>query len=243
MSRPHIYIFIISLVLGGNFVGFSQNETDAETKVDSISYNEKYGFRLGVDLSKPVRTLIDDDYTGFEVKGDYRITKKLFPAAELGYEKFAFTENNLAVKSDGSYAKIGINYNAYNNWIGMQNEIYAGLRYGFATFSETLKAYEIYNTDHYFPPDVANPNNQFKDLNAHWIEFQLGFKTQVLNNLFLSIHAELKRVVNDKKPPNFDNLYIPGYNRNYENSAFGIGWGYSISYLIPISKKERKEEK
>ncbi len=35
----------------------------------------------------------------------------------------------------------------------------------------------------------------------------------------------------------FDNLYIPGFNRTYDFSEFGAGFGYGISYLIPIYKK------
>lgn len=243
MNKPRIYIFIISLIFGFHFVGFSQNDNSQKAESDTIFYKEKYGLRLGVDLAKPIRTLLDKDFTGFEVKGDYRITKNLFPAAELGYVDYAFTENNLAAESEGSYIKFGVNYNAYNNWIGMQNEIYAGLRYGFATFSQTLDNYTIYDKDTYFPPDFRSPHEEFKSLNGSWIEFQFGIKTQILNNLYLGIHAEVKRLIGQKAPSNFDNLYIPGYARNYENSKFGVGYGYSISYMIPISKKERKEKK
>ena len=47
---------------------------------------QKYGLRAGLELSKLLRTSLDDDYTGLELVGDYRLSEKLFLAAELGSE-------------------------------------------------------------------------------------------------------------------------------------------------------------
>lgn len=242
MKSKLFYIFTISLILGMPFTTVAQEKAENNPQSDSIIYKERYGLRLGLDLSKPIRSFIDNKYNGFEIKGDYRLTKRFFPAAELGHESYISSENNFEAKSTGSYAKIGVNYNTYKNWIGMQNEIYAGLRYGFSSFSEKLNGFIINDRDHYFPSDIRLIDEEFKNLSAHWIEFQIGIKTEVLNNLYLGIHAELKRIVSEKDPDNFSNLWIPGYNRNYNHSAFGIGWGYSISYLIPITKKVRIEK-
>src|SRR5690625_902118 len=198
MNKTRIYLFIFSLGFGSISIGISQERNPSQT--DSIYYKEKYGLRVGIDLSKPIRSLFDDNYTGIEIKADYRFNKRFFPAIELGHEKTSFSENLLSGKTGGSYAKIGINYNTYQNWIGMQNEIYVGFRYGFSTFSETLTDYTIYDFDHYFSPDYRNPNKKFSNLNAHWIEFQLGIKAEVLNNLYLGIHAELKRLITEKAP-------------------------------------------
>ncbi|HLS31471.1 MAG TPA: DUF6048 family protein [Flavobacteriaceae bacterium] len=242
MKKAHICIFIISLFLGSFFNGFGQVQSSPEIQIDSISYMERYGVRIGADLSKPIRTLLDKDYQGFEIKGDFRITNNLYPAVEIGYEDFDFDENNFDANSKGGYAKLGANYNVYSNWIGMQNEIYVGLRYGFATYSETLYNYTVYDKDHYFPPDYKEVNQKYNNLNAHWVEFQVGIKAEVLHNLYLSLHAQVKRIITSNEPKNFDILWIPGYNRNYADSPFGIGWGYSVSYMIPLLKKERVQK-
>jgi len=65
----------------------------------------------------------------------------------------------------------------------------------------------------------------------------VGVKTEVLNNLYLSINLQLKRMVSERTPENFDNLYVPGFNRTYDFSEFGVGYGYTISYLIPFFRK------
>jgi hypothetical protein len=47
----------------------------------------------------------------------------------------------------------------------------------------------------------------------------------------------LNRLVSLKKARNFDNLYIPGFNRTYDGD-FGVGLNYTVSYFIPIFKKK-----
>lgn len=233
MNHKHILLFCISVLL----VSFSINAQQT-TASDTVSKPaEKYGLRLGVDISKPARTLLEDGYSGFEIMGDFRVTEKFYAAVELGSEKKDIFEANLNSRTNGSYAKIGFDYNSYNNWLGMDNAIYGGLRYGFSTFTNELLAYGIYTTSQTFPPAFRVEPQEFKGLTAHWAELIVGVKTEVLNNLYLSLNVQLKRKLSEDKPENFDNLYIPGFNRTYDFSEFGVGYGYSISYLIPIFKK------
>lgn len=237
MKKRLIYIFITSLLFP--FWSYAQEATS--TGNDSIVYKERYGLRLGIDLSKPIRTIIDKDYQGFAVNGDYRFDKKFYAVAELGYESYDFEENYFSAGSEGSYIKLGVNYNAYENWMGMQNEIYVGLRYAFATFSETLYDYTVNNRNPYFPPDNKVVNEEYSGLTAHWIELQLGIKAEIAHNLFLGIHVELKRSLAMQNPDKLETLWVPGYNRVYDGSSFGVGWGYTISYMIPFSKKIKKQ--
>jgi len=239
MNLTHISIFIIS------FLGFSLGSLQAQNSAskDSIVIKEKFGIRVGADLSKAITSIIDEDYKGFEILGDYRVYKDYYAAAEIGIEEKQYTEPYLDGTANGSYIKIGANYNAYENWLNMQNEIFVGVRYGFASFSQTLNKFAIYTSDSYFPVDIREVNQEFKSLNASWGEVQAGLKTEVLNNLFLSVHLQLKVMISDKEPDNFDNLYIPGFHRTYGGSAIGVGWGYSLSYLIPVVKKAKMHKK
>lgn len=226
--------------MGWPLTGFSQDKETAMAQPDSVSYKERYGIRIGVDISKPARSFVEDDYTGFAVQADYRLKKRLFPAIELGHDDKTFSENNLTAQSQGNYVKLGANYNVYDNWLDMQNEIYVGARYGFSSFKETLKSYSVYNKDQYFPSEEIEPGKKFKNLSAHWLELQFGIRVEVFQNLFLGVHAELKTMITETQPDNFDNLWVPGFNRNYESNSFGVGWGYTVSYMIPIKTKEHK---
>ncbi|MGK0233161.1 MAG: hypothetical protein ACI9VJ_000430, partial [Salibacteraceae bacterium] len=142
MKMKHILIFFISISFTSSFSVMAQEENTAVT--DTITKNEKYGLRVGADISKPIRSFFEDDYTGFEIMADFRVTKKFYAAIELGNETKDRFEENLNSSTNGSYAKIGFNFNSYNNWLGMNNEISAGMRYGFSTFKQELLGYTIY---------------------------------------------------------------------------------------------------
>ena len=239
MKTKHILLFYISIFCA-SFTILAQENTNPNdsTAVDTISaINNKYGLRVGADLSKLARSAFEKGYSGFEVVGDFRISDKFYVAAEIGNEKKERFEENLNSITSGSYAKIGFDYNAYNNWLGMENAIFGGLRYGFSTFKQELLAYQIYTTTPTFPTTFKNEPVEYKGLTGHWVELIVGVKTEVLNNLYLSFNLQLKRKISEDKPDNFGNLYIPGFNRTYDYSEFGVGYGYTISYLIPIFKK------
>ncbi len=233
MRTKHTLLFCISIWVA-SFTMLSQTN---EVKVDTLNVPTKYGLRLGVDLSKPLRTLLDNSYSGLEIVGDYRISKKFYVAAELGTESKDFSESNLKSKSSGSYIKLGVDYNSYVNWIGMHNEIFTGLRFGYANFKDELLVYQIYNSDQTFTSPIVRDPQEFSGLSAQWAEFVLGIKTEVFNNLYLSVNLRLKRLFSDTKPENFDNLFIPGYQKTNDFSKYGAGYGYTISYLIPLYKK------
>lgn len=233
-----MYRYFSSLILLF-LIGLSANAQQTQKVQDTIQYKEKFGIRAGIDLSKPLRTLLDDNYSGIELVGDYRIYDNFYIAAELGTEKITFEGDNIETFTNGSYIKVGGDYNAYENWQDMQNAIFVGVRYGFATFSQTLDQYRVYTSTDYFGPDIREDNTETTGLTASWAEIMVGLKVEVLNNLFLSANVQLKRKIGQNSPTNFDNLAIPGFGRTYDSSEFGAGYGYSISYLIPFYKKAK----
>lgn len=244
MNMPRISIFIISLqmLLALPVTTFAQeaNLPPVESTNDTLVVKQKYGLRLGGDIGKLIRSFVEDDYKGFEVSGDYRLTQKLYLAGELGNEERTIQNDYLNVTSKGSYFKAGIDYNLYRNWLDMENMIYAGLRVGVSTFSQKLNQYTIYTTDQYYPPFTSYDSFEFSGLSAIWAEFVIGIKAEVLTNLFLGFNTQLKGLVTDDQPTNFENLYIPGFNRTFDSGRFGFGFSYNMTYLIPIFKKNKK---
>ncbi|MBF0693590.1 MAG: hypothetical protein IR153_00860 [Flavobacterium sp.] len=236
MKRTSKFIFSLFLLLP--LVGVAQQDS---ISVDSIApvkvKSDRYGIRVGADLYRIARSFYDDNYQGFEVVGDYRLTKKFYLAAELGNEEKTTDDERLNFTTNGSYLKVGFDYNTYENWLDMENIIHIGLRYGFSTFSQKLHSYEIYNQNSYLgeAPIVA-PGQEFDGLNASWIEVVAGVKVEVLNNVFVGFSARVNRIVSNKQPDNFSNLFIPGFNRTYDGD-FGVGFNYTVSYFIPIYKK------
>jgi hypothetical protein len=198
----------------------------------------RYGLRVGIDLYKLTRALYDKNYKGLEFVADYRLTKKYFLAAEIGNENKTTDDDRVNFTTKGSYLKGGFDYNAYENWLDMENIISIGMRYGFSTFNQELNSYKIYNANPYFGevPAVA-AGEKFNGLTASWIEVVAGIKAKVFNNVFVGFSFRLNRLISNKQPGNFENLYIPGFNRTY-NGDFGVGFNYTVSYFIPIYKKK-----
>ncbi|WP_413998817.1 DUF6048 family protein [Flavobacterium sp. W1B] len=213
----------------------------AEKKKDSVAApikTNRYGLRVGVDLFKLTRALYDKDYKGIEFVGDYRLTKKYYLAAELGNENKTTDDDRLNFTTKGSYLKAGFDYNAYENWLDMENIISIGMRYGFSTFNQELNSYKIYNSNPYFGqvPAIVS-GEKFNGLSAHWIEVVGGVKAKIFDNVFMGFSVRLNTLISNKKPDNFDNLYIPGFNRTY-NGSFGVGFNYTVTYFVPIYKKK-----
>ena len=132
----------------------------------------------------------------------------------------------------------------------MENIISIGMRAGFSSFSQELNSYKIYNPNPYWgevPVVVAGKN--YSGLTATWVEVVAGVKAKVFNNVFVGFSLRLNRLITNKTPSGFDNLYIPGFNRTY-NGDFGVGFNYTVSYFVPLYKKKvlpaekaKKEEK
>ena len=245
------YFISLLLVLALFTNGFAQDTGAPQQPKDSVEYKEQYGLRVGADLSRVVRSFLDENYTGLELVGDYRITEKLYLAGELGNEEFTQTEDLDGTllynyTTSGSYIKLGVDWNTYQNWYGMNNLISFGGRYSFATFSQTLNEYQVFNSNRFFTPDgflpgIGETPEEFSGLNASWLELVIGIKAELFANIYLGVSARLGYLITNTEDGRFPNLWIPGFNKVTDRSNFGVGFNYSISYFIPFYKKSKKK--
>ncbi len=244
------YFISLSIICLSPVMSAQDKPVDLQPK-DTVEYKDEYGLRVGADINRLIFSFIDEDYTGFELVGDYRLTNKLYLAAELGNEEKTQTEdlNNTLIydfTSSGSYLKVGVDVNTYENWFGMNNAITIGGRYAVASFSQTLNDYNIYNGDRFFNEDFlpgASPGDEFSGLNATWLEFVAGIKAELFANIYVGITARLGFLVTNKEDDRFPNLWIPGFNRVTDGSNFGVSYNYTISYFVPFYKKSKKQRK
>lgn len=234
MKHTLKFIFSTALMLVSMLAGAQEKKKDTV-----IPRTERYGLRVGTDLYKIARSFYDDDYKGFEITADYRYSKRIYIAAEIGNENKTTDEPHLNFTTKGTYVKLGADYNIYENWLDMENMITIGARYGFSSFNHELNSYSIYNPNPYFTDytTLLDSGKKFDGLSAHWLEIVAGIKAEVLNNLFLGFSLRLNYLVSNKEPNDFENLYIPGYNRTYDGK-FGVGFNYTLSYFIPLYKKQ-----
>ena len=60
-------------------------------------------------------------------------------------------------------------------------------------------------------------------------------KVKIISNFYLGFSFRLNRLINHVSPENFDNLYIPGFNKKTDENNWGGGFNYTITYSIPIN--------
>jgi len=214
--------------------GFAQDTTEKQDP-KTIKYPKKYGLRIGTDLSRLAKNFYEDKYKGFEITADYRIKNNLYIAAELGLEDKYTKSDQLKQTTSGQFIKVGIDYNVHKNWLDLNNMIYVGGRIAYSNFSQNLEEYTITNSTNYFNPNTFT-GQKYSGLNATWFEFVAGIKAEIVTNLYLGFSARLNYNITDSKIDNFENLYIPGFNKKYSGNI-GMGFNYTISYLIPLYKK------
>lgn len=233
-----ILLFVISLsaIAQDKSITETSEEIIEEVVIDTLKPKDKYSLRVGLDLALPIRSLINPDLKGFEAVIDFRVTKKIYIAAEFGfYDRYA-EEDYMKFTTTGSYIKFGANYNLYKNWLGMTNEIFIGLRYGFSPFSQTLHEYNPNFFGTYFPEETVIVDEEYTGLTANWGEFMMGLKVEIVTNFYMGLSISLKKMISQTQPENFLNMYVPGFERVYLNET-GFSFNYTISYAIPILKK------
>lgn len=242
MKKVHIWLFTISLTL--TVSGLSSQEVVAEEAlaeevIDTLKKREKkpYTLRFGIDLSKPVMAQMDKDYFGLELVGDIRLYSEFYGAVELGNEKKTQQSERINLTTTGTYLKLGFDYNMYKNWKGMNNSIYLGMRLGNSFHKQKVNEYEPYELNHYWETEIIKDGPEIREqdaLQARWIEIIAGIRVKMINNIYMGFSLRLNRLMSDTRPVNFDNLYIPGFNKKTDENVWGAGFNYTITYAIPI---------
>ena len=196
--------------------------------------------RLGFDILKPILSSSEGDNLNYEIVGDLQLTENIYLAGEYGLVDKVIEDENINFNSSGSFLRIGFDYNMFENWIGMDNSIYVGLRYGTSSFSSKILDYNVRNKDSYFSNLVTNEFQtiEYSNLSGNWIEILLGIKVETFKNVYLGLSLRLNKLLSDKKPDNFGNLFIPGFNKVTDENTFGSGFNYTLTYSIPLKKRK-----
>ena len=229
---PMLKSIINSLLLLMTFIGYGQ---------DSIQkYPERYSLRFGIDMSKPIRSVVEDQYKGLELTADYRLMYNLYLAGEVGIEDKRVVSESLDFMTSGEYLKLGLDINLFRNWQGMENQLLTGFRLGTSTHKYQLNGYAIRQLNHFWEEELYKSLKtpiEYNNLSAFWFELLVGVKAELLTNLYMGISVRMNYLISDKEVDNFDNLYVPGFHRVSDISPWGAGLNYTIMYQFPFYKK------
>jgi hypothetical protein len=236
MKKKQIYIFIFSLFSINFIVGqqIENKETDSIVVKKKLINIDKLS--IGIDLYRPIYSSINDDDLSYELITSLRIFEDFSIASEIGSLDKYVEDENVNFTSTGDYLKFGFDYNLFNNWTGMDNSIYLGMRFATSSFNNKIDSYTLRNPDSYWSNNVLdnyetiNHSNQ----NANWIELLVGIKVETIKNIYLGINLRLNRLLSNTTPNNFNNLYIPGFNKVTDDNSWGSGFNYTLTYSLPL---------
>jgi len=242
MKLTHTWVFYISLL---SFCYSVSQENDNIYINDSLNLKKEksINLRVGFDLYRIILSNISDGFDGFEIVGDLKVSEDFFVAIELGSLDTTKQVEQVNFTTNGNYFKVGFDYNIFENLEGMNNHITIGARIGSSRHNQTLNSYTILDRSRYWSSSDLPITNGFAtgerpDLNALWFEVVLNFKVQILKNIYTGISLRLNRLINDKIPSNFDNIYIPGFNKKTQDNVFGAGFNYTLTYNFSLLSKK-----
>lgn len=225
--------------------------TDSLLKADSLSLDTKqavpsdtvrkdslqevqHALRIGFDIAAPLIPVISGkDYDkGWMIQADFRLTPKLYVAADFGYSKRRFDFSAQKMDIDGWFARAGINYSLMRGIFSYDDMMFVGLKAGYSQYDRRLYGASI-NDDYWGGTENIDINDR---PSAIWGDLSLGVMVRVVKNVYLSMQGGYDLILSSTKPNGIGPLAVPGMGQVYNSSA-GFSFSYTISYRIPLYKK------
>lgn len=232
------YIFISFYLLLVGQQSFGQFQPERVKRTQSIA--------LGIDLAPFFLRASDNERTGFALSGRYGLKEKVFAVAELGYENVQLEKEkyqgnperlfySLDYTSNGSFIKVGFDYNIFNvveEEPNNMDNVLIGLRYGIAFQEHRYDNFVIGNG--YWGDYNSYTLNE--SVTSHWTEAIFGIRTEVLRNLFLGAGVRVKFLLFTQKTTIMDPFSVPGIGKI--PGGVNLGFHYTVEYQIPFGKKQ-----
>lgn len=202
---------------------FSQAKVE-EKKQDSVRWNYKPNFTVGVDVLNLASSFFSDRQMiqGFVSS---RISKKVHAVIDLGYDNNIYQKNGYDVKADGLFAKIGAFYMLSMDPENDLNGFYAGAKLAGSFYNQEYKAVPVkgLNSDGVFI--AFDPSTQ----SSYWIEASLGARVQVFSsNFFIDVNAQPRYLAYTTKQEEIKPMIVPGFGKS--SGSFNMGFSWSIAY-------------
>jgi len=196
-----------------------------------------YGPRLGIDLVRIAYIFADPAEMGAEASVDLELFNNVFPVLEAGYNSISEEGDLFNYRSEGTYARIGIDYNLLpvpNR--SVHHSIHIGFRYGISAFNHRAEQITV-PSDYWGDFQIDSYENS---LLGHWLELVGGVKAEVAPNFFLGWSVRYRALVNPMMDESVTPRLVPGYGNG--TSDRGFGFTYSIYYKIPLLKKDNSSQ-
>lgn len=216
----------------------SQKKADDD---DDVKYTPKItvlkdqGLSLGVDLSPIIMRFFQDENTGIAFVGRYGFKHKWWANAEVGYQNTKYSNNNFSYKSNGTFLKIGLDYDLFQSEdFPVNDNIFVGVRYGYAWQMHEADNFVI--VDSYWGDYSGSVSNSA--VNSHIFEAVFGIRCEVIRNIYMGWSFRGRLLVASTHNEKLEPYAVPGFGKCGDTKA-AIGFTYTIEYQIPFNKLGR----
>lgn len=201
----------------------------------SSNWEPAQGFTLGVNLAGPVNSFFNDETSGISFVSRMSIKKQLLFMAEAGYEKTSFEKSNYHYNSDGTFLKVGIEYDAFKEKeVGRNDNLLFGLHYGFAFQEQSCPQYVIENG--YWGNYTGSLGSS--SVNTHWIEVSAGPRMELFKNFYMAWAFRVRIALLRDYPNELSPYQVPGFGNG--DNMVNLGFSYTVEYMIPWKKAKVK---
>ncbi len=228
ISKMLKYIFSLSLVCNFFVCWGQQAEIDSpKPKVSGIS--------AGINLAPFIVQLFEKERIGLEANARYVFNQKWQMVGEVGFEHVDFKKDQYHYKSDGTFLRVGLDYNFFKvEEIGNNDNILAGIRYGAGFQKHESPYYQV--DDAYWGDYINEIGLPLSSVNSHWVEFVFGLRSEVMKNFYMGWTVRLKRLLAVNSESVLEPYTVPGYG--HRDNETNLSFTYTIEYQIPFHSKK-----
>jgi len=225
------YKYIFSLFISLLSLSYSYAQDDSfyaeKTVKDPLQLK---GIKLGVNVGRFSDFQFKPDRNSYEASVDFNLSNKYFGVVEGGYSEISFSKDIYSYDSDGTFLKIGLDYNMLKKF--PSDFLGIGLRLGWSSFSHTADDIEI-DINHWGTESFSSISNSF---NAYWFEASFGVKAEIFKNIYLGWAGIVRAQITGGKSSDFQPYDIPGYGDG--SKSLHLAANYYIYYQIPFNRKK-----
>ncbi|MGF1638631.1 MAG: DUF6048 family protein [Cyclobacteriaceae bacterium] len=191
------------------------------------------GVRVGTDLPYFGYQAFSQNLKPWELTADIDI-HKFFLVADYGRVSYTANENYHNYNSQGSYMRIGADFNFLN-----QDTTHSVFYFGFRLANGGLNESTQFSTNNGVEINSGWPTEEIEinttGIRTSWVEFVTGMRIRIIQEIYMGFTVRYKLSPRYRGNETLRPYYLPGYGKNIDESTWGFN--YYIYYRIPFRKK------
>ncbi len=209
-----------------------KNDTTTALKIDSVKVKEKHFqyFRVGVDVSKIIRSSLTNKYSTFEFLAEGIWKSNLHYVAEGGFATANTFGDNVSFTSTSYFTRIGFDKYFFGSlYKGDLDNAFIGARFGWAHHDRAEATATLWDPFYGNTIITMPPASQ----NLYWISLTGGFRMEVIKNVFLGWNIRGKFFLNPRTFQELTPEYLAGYGAAKKQPVFD----YNLYLLYGFGKR------